>query len=203
VGYSKVLAAERRQSFDPVVKIVFIGPPGSGKGTQCARLSAHYGIPHISTGEMLRSLDSESGGEIHGRIDRGHFAPDDFILQMVSARLAQPDCQRGYLLDGFPRTLVQAQAFDAALEQVASRLDHVIHLQVSAKELIRRLAQRSLESARRDDSPEFINERFRIYEQRTAPLLAYYKTQNLVCPINGMQNEADVFAEICRRLSSE
>lgn len=180
------------------MKIVFIGPPGAGKGTQCARLSVHLGIPHISTGEMLRSLDSEQGQHIHARIDRGHFAPDDFILPMIAERLSADDCRDGYLLDGFPRTLVQAQAFDGVLQACGQHLDHVIHLVVDVGELVQRLLKRSKSGQRSDDSPEFIQERFEIYEERTAPLLAHYEQQGLVRAVDGMQCEADVFVAVCR-----
>ncbi len=180
------------------MKIVFIGPPGAGKGTQCERLSAHLSIPHISTGEMLRSLEGEQGQDIHARIDRGHFAPDDFILPMIAERLGADDCRNGYLLDGFPRTLVQAQAFDGVLRECSQQLDHVIHLVVDVGELVQRLLKRSESGQRSDDSPEFIQERFEIYAERTAPLLAHYEQQRLVRAVDGMQSEADVFDDICR-----
>lgn len=180
------------------MKIVFIGAPGSGKGTQCERLSVQLGVPHISTGEMLRSLDSETGHDIHSRIDRGHFAPDDFIMQMIAERLQAEDCRDGYLLDGFPRTLVQAHAFDDVLQQRAERLDLVIHLVVDVAELVQRLLKRSQSGQRSDDSPEFIRERFKIYEERTAPLLAHYEQHHLVRAVDGMQTEDEVFNAIHR-----
>lgn len=178
------------------MKIVFIGAPGSGKGTQCGRLSIKLGVPHVSTGEMLRSLDSETGQHIHSRIDRGHFAPDEFIMPMMIERLQAEDCGSGYLLDGFPRTLVQAHAFDAVLQNSSQRLDLVIHLVVGVDELVQRLLKRSQSGQRSDDSPEFIRERFEIYEERTAPLLAHYEQQNLVRAVDGMQAEDDVFDAI-------
>ncbi|MBB3208403.1 adenylate kinase [Rhodopirellula rubra] len=179
------------------MKIVFIGPPGAGKGTQCNLLSKHLGVPHISTGEMLRSLDAETGGEIHLRIDRGHFAPDDFILKMVAERLSKDDCRRGFLLDGFPRTLVQAKAFDEAMSEPSQKIDHVVHLIVDANELVYRLAQRSKTGARSDDSAEFIQERFRIYEERTAPLLEHYGAQGLVRAVDAMSMPEVVFDRVC------
>lgn len=178
------------------MKIVFIGAPGSGKGTQCGRLSAELSVPHISTGEMLRSLDSETGQDIHSRIDRGHFAPDEFIMSMIIERLQADDCRGGYLLDGFPRTLVQAHAFDSVLRKRSQHLDMVIHLVVDVDELVQRLLKRSQSGQRSDDSPQFIRERFEIYEQRTAPLLAHYEQQNLVRAVDGMQTEDDVFHAI-------
>lgn len=195
-------AAALHPSFDPgsFVRIVFIGPPGAGKGTQCELLSKALKVPHIGTGGMLRALEPESGEQIHLRIDRGHFAPDDFVLQMVAERLAQPDSRTGYLLDGFPRTQVQASAFDKQLVAASLKLDHVLHLQVSADVLIERLRKRGETENRADDSEEFIRERFRIYEDRTAPLLDHYRCQGLVRDIDASDSELLVHASICECL---
>jgi len=163
-------------------------------------LSSHLGVPHISTGEMLRALDSDTGEAIHERIQRGHFAPDEYILKMVEDRLAQPDCEPGYLLDGFPRTLVQASAFEEAMPLYSQRLDHVIHMVVSAEELIRRLSERARSGERVDDSVEFIQDRFRIYEQRTAPVLKYYEERGLVREVDGMSAQQTVLERICRAI---
>jgi adenylate kinase len=194
-----VPAAALHPSFDPgsFVRIVFIGPPGAGKGTQCELLSKALKVPHIGTGGMLRALESDCGEQIHLRIDRGHFAPDEFVLQMVAKRLSEPDSQSGYLLDGFPRTLVQASAFDEQLVADAMRLDHVLHLQVSADVLIDRLRKRGERENRADDAEEFIRERFRIYESRTAPLLDHYRRQGLVRDIDASESEVQVHAAIC------
>ncbi|WP_283431944.1 adenylate kinase [Neorhodopirellula lusitana] len=178
------------------MKIVFIGPPGAGKGTQCKMLSGKLKIPHISTGEMLRNLGGESAQMVHSRIDRGHFAPDDFMLPLMKDRLSQPDCDSGYLLDGFPRTMVQAEAFDASLSAADHQLEHVVHLEVDPEELVARLAFRQRTGERLDDSAEFIRERFQIYAERTAPLLSFYRDQGLVRDINGTQSAEDVFAEV-------
>tara|TARA_A100000171_G_C2062648_1_gene110748 strand:- start:29 stop:508 length:480 start_codon:yes stop_codon:yes gene_type:complete len=146
---------------------------------------------------MLRALESDSGEAIHLRIDRGHFAPDEFVLQMVAERLAQPDSRTGYLLDGFPRTQVQASAFDKQLVAASLKLDHVLHLQVSADVLIERLRKRGETEKRADDAEEFIRERFRIYEDRTAPLLDHYRCQGLVRDIDASDSESLVHASIC------
>lgn len=159
-------------------------------------LSSHLKIPHISTGEMLRALDPETGEAIHQKIGRGGFAPDRYILAMVSKRLSQADCQRGYLLDGFPRTLFQASAFDSALGLQSERLDHVIHMVVSADELVRRLIERGRRGERTDDSVDYIHERIRIYEERTAPLLCHYSTMNLVRTVDGMSSQKTVFERV-------
>lgn len=192
-------AAALHPSFDPgsFVRIVFIGPPGAGKGTQCELLSKALKVPHIGTGGMLRALESDSGEAIHLLIDRGHFAPDEFVLQMVAERLSQPDSRTGYLLDGFPRTQVQASAFDKQLVAASLKLDHVLHLQVSADVLIERLRKRGETEKRADDAEEFIRERFRIYEDRTAPLLDHYRCQGLVRDIDASDSESLVHASIC------
>jgi adenylate kinase len=194
-----VPAAALHPSFDPgsFVRIVFIGPPGAGKGTQCELLSKALKVPHIGTGGMLRALESDSGEAIHLLIDRGHFAPDEFVLQMVAERLSQPDSRTGYLLDGFPRTQVQASAFDKQLVAASLKLDHVLHLQVSADVLIERLRKRGETEKRADDAEEFIRERFRIYEDRTAPLLDHYRCQGLVRDIDASDSESLVHASIC------
>jgi adenylate kinase len=183
------------------MKVVFIGPPGSGKGTQCDLLSKRLSVPHISTGEMLRNLQGEDAAMVRERIDRGHFAPDDFILQMVSKRLTEEDCLIGYLLDGFPRTLVQAKAFDHTFTTSGQSLDHVIHMSVEPEELIRRLAERKQTGERIDDSAEFIRERFLIYAERTQPLLDHYESQSLVRPVDGMDTPENVFQNICRAVN--
>lgn len=182
------------------MRIVFIGPPGSGKGTQCGLLRDRLAVPHISTGEMLRNLDGEGAVLIRSRIDRGQFAPDDFILRLVSDRLAQPDCHDGYLLDGFPRTLVQAEAFDRALVETAQSLDHVIEMVVDPEELVRRLAQRKQEGQRSDDSAIYVRERFLIYANRTTPLLDHYRGKRLVRRVDGMNDPKTVFEGICRAI---
>ena len=182
------------------MKIVFIGPPGAGKGTQCQFLAAHFAIPHIGTGEMLRRLQGAPAPLVHSKINRGHFAPDDFVLEMIGSRLVEPDCEPGYLLDGFPRTLVQAEAFDRSLEAQSQRVDHVIDLQVEPDELVRRLAERKRTGERSDDSAEFIRERFVIYADRTRPLLDYYDRQDLVRPVDGMGCPKEVFGNLLRAI---
>ncbi|WDQ18451.1 adenylate kinase family protein [Rhodopirellula sp. P2] len=185
------------------MRIVFIGPPGAGKGTQCQLLSKALRVPHIGTGGMLRALEPERGEQIHLRIDRGHFAPDEFVLQMVAKRLAEPDSRSGYLLDGFPRTQVQASAFDQQLMADSVKLDHVLHLQVSADVLIKRLRKRGEQEKRADDAEECIRERFRIYEARTEPLLDHYRQQGLVRDIDASVSEPRVHASIWERLQPD
>jgi adenylate kinase len=177
------------------MRIIFIGPPGVGKGTQSQRLLAHFGIPHISTGDLLRAAMVERThlGRLAQRyITRGQLVPDPIVLQIVGARLAQGDCQKGCLFDGFPRTLGQAQALDDFLAELGAPLDAVIELKVDEDEVVRRLAQRQ----RGDDTPEIIRRRMQSYWQETAPLLDYYRERNILYTIDGVGTPDEVFGRI-------
>ena len=172
------------------MRIVFIGPPGAGKGTQCQRLIEFLGIPHLSTGEMLRSTRSEAGlaALVAGRIDNGQLAPDDLVMGLITRRLAEPDCDAGCLFDGFPRTLNQAEMLDEHLASNNDRLDLVLDLRVEQQELISRLLKRARIEHRPDDTAATIAERLHVFRTRTQPLLDYYDAQGLVVPIDGMQS---------------
>ena len=171
------------------MRIVFIGPPGAGKGTQCQRLIEFLGIPHISTGEMLRSTRSEAGlaALVAGRIDNGQLAPDDLVMGLITRRLAEPDCDAGCLFDGFPRTLNQAEMLDGYLASNNDQLDLVLDLRVEHQELISRLLKRARIEHRPDDTAASIAERLHVFRTRTQPLLDYYDERELVVPIDGMQ----------------
>ncbi|TWT54433.1 adenylate kinase [Rubripirellula amarantea] len=180
------------------MRIVFIGPPGSGKGTQCRRLSKHLGVPHLSTGEMLRWKrdNTHDGPMVAGFIDGGNLAPDQFVMSMVSCRISESDCRSGYLLDGFPRTVVQAELFDTHLDQRNGQLDHVFQLVASDDELIRRMIRRSELEGRVDDTPETIANRLSVYQARTRPVIDYYADRGLIRPIDAMQSAETVFANL-------
>lgn len=184
------------------MRIVLIGPPGSGKGTQCKRLSERLRIPHLSTGEMLRSTrgDPELGRLVTGLIDGGRLAPDDLVMQIVLERLGEADCRHGALFDGFPRTLRQAKQLDAYLASGGGHLDRVLELRVEREELIRRLLQRAEIEHRGDDTSQAIAARLEIYENQTAPLLDYYRCHAIVEPIDGMKTPDEVFGQICGSL---
>lgn len=181
--------------------IVFIGPPGAGKGTQAEKLTSHMGIGHLSTGDALREAKrsgSELGKQVAGYIDRGDLVPDELVVDIVGERLARPDCRKGCLFDGFPRTLPQAEALDHLLEKRGQRLDAVIELACDEKELTERLLKRAEIEGRADDTPETIAHRQETYRRQTAPLLDYYRRRGVLRVVNGMQTPEEVFEDIRR-----
>jgi adenylate kinase len=182
------------------MRIIFLGPPGSGKGTQAERLAAKLQIAHLSTGEMLRAAverRTPEGLQAAEFMDRGDLVPDETILAMVGRRLAEPDCTEGCLLDGFPRTLAQAEAFDKSLESARMPLDAVLDLEVNEDAVVERLAGRG----RADDRPEVIRERLANYHRQTAPLADYYRRRGLLRPINGEGSPDVVFQRILTALA--
>ena len=175
------------------MRIVFIGPPGAGKGTQAERLVETYEMAHLSTGDMLRAArDAQTpvGQEAEKYMSAGELVPDDVIVKIIAERLEEPDCQRGYLLDGFPRTVGQAGALDAMLGQKGTPLDVVLELRVPEDELFNRLAGRG----RADDKPEVIRQRLTNYREQTAPVLDYYSERGLLKSIDGLGTVDEVFA---------
>ena len=181
------------------MRLVFIGPPGSGKGTQSKRLLAYLGIPHLSTGEMLRGakLRSESEGQLAEQyMSRGQLVPDPIVMKIVGQRLLQPDCARGCLFDGFPRTLNQARSLDQFLREANTPLDIVIELKADEGELMRRMLYRATQERRSDDTPETISRRIEVYKRQTAPLIEYYREQGLLVSIDSMRQPDVVFSEI-------
>ena len=177
------------------MRIIFIGPPGAGKGTQAERMVATYRLAHLSTGDMLRAArdaKTEVGQKADGYMSRGALVPDDIIIAVIAKRLEAPDCAGGYLLDGFPRTIAQAEALDAMLRQRGTPLDVVLELDVPEDELFRRLAGRG----RTDDKPEVIRQRLVAYRDQTAPLLDYYSKQGLLKKINGLGSVDEIFARV-------
>ena len=177
------------------MRIVFIGPPGAGKGTQAALVVSRYGIAHLSTGDMLRAArdaQTELGKLADQYMSTGQLVPDEIILKIVQERLQTDDCRRGYLLDGFPRTLAQAEALDRMLTQDGTPLDVVLELRVPEEELFRRLSGRG----RSDDHPEVIRQRLVAYRQQTEPLLDYYQRRGLLQTIDGLGTVEEIFQRI-------
>lgn len=177
------------------MRVVFIGPPGSGKGTQSARLIDYLRVPHLSTGDMLRQARADKtplGMQSDEYLTAGKLVPDPLILGLVTERLAKPDCEGGYLLDGFPRTLVQAQALDNYLHQRDTPLTVAIELSVDPEQLIKRLSSRG----RNDDAPDVVRERLAQYARQTAPLSDYYRRQSLLQSVDGTGTPDEVFERI-------
>lgn len=174
------------------MRIVFIGPPGAGKGTQAAKMIETYKVAHLSTGDMLRAArdaKTEVGVKADKYMSVGELVPDQIIIDIIAERLASPDCQKGYLLDGFPRTIAQAEALDAMLEKKGTPLSVVLELRVPEEELFVRLSGRG----RADDTPEVIRQRLVAYRNQTEPLLAYYTRKKLLKTIDGLGTVEEIF----------
>ncbi|MEI6504657.1 MAG: adenylate kinase [Planctomycetota bacterium] len=177
------------------MRIILIGPPGAGKGTQCQRLVEFLKVPHLSTGEMLRAevrSRTPAGVEAANFMEQGQLVPDPIIVGMVSRRLQAPDCRSGCLLDGFPRTLPQAETLDDLLERRAMTVDGVIELAVPRDELVRRMLARR----REDDDPEIFSKRITSFEVQTAPLLDYYLRQGKLASIDGLGTAEEIFDRV-------
>ena len=182
------------------MRLVLVGPPGAGKGTQAEFISAHFAIPHISTGDIFRanlSAGTPLGVEAKGYMDKGDLVPDSLTTAMVKDRLQQGDVANGFLLDGFPRTTGQAQALDEILREINSPLDVVLEMQADEDEIVSRLLARG----RSDDSEEVIRHRLKVYADQTAPIISYYKNSGILRSINGLGSVAEVTERAISALS--
>ncbi|MBV9862441.1 MAG: adenylate kinase [Alphaproteobacteria bacterium] len=209
------------------MNLILLGPPGAGKGTQAKRIEQACGVVQLATGDMLRATSSaggELGLKIKGIMESGQLVPDAIIIAMIGARIAEPDCARGFILDGFPRTVPQAEALDAMLAEHGLKLDHVILMEVDEAALVDRISGRF--SCRRcgasyhdryvrprvegvcdvcgctefvhraDDRPEAVQERLQVYRRQTEPILPYYRQRGILSTVNGMAEVDAVAAEI-------
>lgn len=185
------------------MRIILMGPPGAGKGTQAAVVANRYGIPAISTGDIFRS--NVSGGTDLGRrakefMDAGEYVPDEVTNLMVRDRIAEPDAEQGFLLDGYPRTLAQVEELDAMIRQTGHVLDAVVVLTVIGEELIQRLLLRAETAGRSDDTEDVIRRRQEVYAEQTEPLIEVYGGRGLLVEVDGIGEVEDVSARILRAL---
>jgi adenylate kinase len=185
----------------PALRVVFFGPPGSGKGTQAALLAARLGVPAVSTGEMLRAAEksgSPLGLQVRSTLAAGRLVDDATMAGLVGDRLSLPDARRGFLLDGYPRTLAQADTLAEILRLQGETLDAVIFLEVPEEELVRRMTGRG----RADDSEATVRERLRVYREQTAPLMGYYRDRGLLRRVDGHRAVPEVAEAILAALRS-
>lgn len=212
------------------MQAILLGPPGAGKGTQAKMLTERYGVPQVSTGDILRAavaVGTPLGKEAKTSMDRGALVPDEVVIGIVRDRLGEPDCRKGYLLDGFPRTVAQAEALSRVLKNLGAPLPKVVSLEVGEEELVRRLSGRRTCQAcgepfhveshrprvegtcdkcggrliqREDDKEETIRRRLQVYRKQTEPLIGYYQNQGLLKTVNGLGEAGEVFARVSRAL---
>jgi adenylate kinase len=188
-----------------VTRLLLIGPPGAGKGTQASLLAEYFGVPAISTGDIFRENvknQTPLGVEAKGFMDRGEYVPDSLTNALVKDRISQADAQKGFLLDGYPRTIDQVNQLDGFLNEMGKKLDVVVQLTADTEELIRRLLQRAEEQGRTDDTPEVIRRRQEVYEEQTAPLIDVYVSRSLVAKINGLGEINEVTGRIIEALEA-
>ena len=213
------------------MNIILLGPPGAGKGTQAKMLIEEYQIPQISTGDILRAAVKEGtplGKEAKSYMDKGALVPDSVVIGIVEERIQEPDCKKGYMLDGFPRTVPQAEALDEMLSKLSAQIDHVVSIEVANEELVKRLTGRrtcrecgagyhvmfdppKVEGVcdkcggelyqRDDDNVETVTSRLNVYEAQTLPLIDYYEVKGKIRPIDGVGDIKDIFKRITVVLS--
>ena len=188
-----------------MTRLLIIGPPGAGKGTQSALLAESFGIPAISTGDIFRfnvKNQTELGVKAKAFMDRGEYVPDSLTNDLVRDRLSHADAARGFLLDGYPRTVDQVQELDAILNGMGRTLDVVVQLTADNDELVRRLAGRAVAEGRADDTPDVIRRRLEIYDEQTAVLIDIYAARGLVARIDGLGEISDVTGRIIEALEA-
>jgi adenylate kinase len=187
-------------------RLLLLGPPGAGKGTQALRLVERLGVPQISTGDMLRAAvaaGSEVGRRAKPYMDQGKLAPDEIVVGAAEQRLGLPDAKRGFILDGFPRTAAQAEALDELLRRLGVSLERCVALRVSEEELVKRLLRRAEIEGRTDDNEASIRTRMREYREKTEPLIAHYRKRGVLREVDGVGTEDEVAQRIERALAGE
>ena len=182
-----------------MLNILLLGSQGAGKGTQALRISEAYGIPHIATGDMLREAmenETEMGVRIKPIYDAGDLVPDDQMIELIRERLSVSDTAEGFILDGFPRTVAQAEALDRGLEEIDRELTAVLHFQVPDELAVERLHVRALQEGRTDDTPEIIRHRLEVFHRSTEPVVEYYRSRGILVGIHAERPIDAVFAEV-------
>jgi len=178
------------------VRVLILGPQGSGKGTQARRIAEAHGVPHVSTGDILREAaanGTELGRRVQPILERGDLVPDELMVDLIRERLAGED---GFVLDGFPRTLAQAEALDAMLDEIGKPLDTVILLDVSDEEAMSRMLGRAAQEGRSDDTPDVIANRLRLYHELTRPVVERYRSAGELAAVDGEQTMGEVYTAI-------
>jgi len=182
-----------------MLNIVLFGPPGSGKGTQSEKIIDRYGLTHFSTGDMLRAelaAETELGLKAKSIMEKGELVPDEIIIGMIRNKISGESDARGFIFDGFPRTVAQAGALDKLLEELGTKIDVMLGLEVERQELIDRLLKRGQEQGRADDNIETIENRIKVYEDQTSPVMGYYESQGKYRGVNGVGSIDDIFNEL-------
>ena len=184
------------------MNLLVLGPQGSGKGTQAKHIASDYGVPHVSTGDMFRALDesTELGRKVKAIMDDGVLVPDDVTIAMIRDRLAQPDAQEGFVLDGFPRNLAQAEALDEMLGEIGRGLDAILFFDVPDEVGKERALKRAELEGRADDTPDVIAKRLEIYHSETEPIVEYYRATGKLVPLHADRSIDDVWDEISSAL---
>jgi len=185
------------------MRLVLLGAPGSGKGTQAARLKEHLQVPHISTGDLLRAevaAGSKLGLEAKGVMARGELVSDEILLGMLEDRFSRPDTGGGFILDGYPRNLAQAAALDGLLTRLGQPFDYAVQLDVPTELLVERIAGRAKAEGRADDSPESVRTRLKVYDDQTAPVIDYYRQNGHLTVVGGVGELDEVFNRILQAI---
>ena len=212
------------------MKIIMLGAPGAGKGTQAKKIAEKYGIPHISTGDIFRANiknGTELGKKAKTYMDQGALVPDELTCDLVVDRIQQPDCANGYVLDGFPRTIPQAECLTTALDKLGQKMDYAINVDVPDENIVHRMGGRracvgcgatyhvdnhkgqTCDSCggeliqRTDDAPETVANRLKVYHEQTSPLIDFYQSKGVLKSVDGTRSIDEVFAEICAILDKE
>ena len=188
------------------MRLVLLGAPGSGKGTQAAMLKTELGVPHISTGDLLRAAvkaGTPLGLEAKAVMEAGKLVSDDLVLAMLEERLSQPDVRNGFILDGYPRNLAQCEALEALLARIGQPLDIAVKLKVPSELIVERIAGRAAAEGRKDDTPETVRERLRVYHEQTAPVAEHFAALGELRIVDGVGDVDEVFRRILAALRED